>query len=153
MNVLVEGPDCTGKTTLCEDIASRGFNYIHLSKTDDVNELYVNLTKELDNNYNNVIDRAVISNKVYQTVFGDGEIVRDDIRDEFLLKIDLIIICLPRDKKRYLRFFNKTKSIRSELYDNMNDIYDEFERSFNYDFLKGIMIQRYDLFDHMEEEK
>ena len=40
MIVLVEGPDGSGKTTLCSYLVERGFKYIHLSKTKNVYNLY-----------------------------------------------------------------------------------------------------------------
>lgn len=55
----------------------------------------------------------------------------------------MIIICLPSNKLEYLKKFNRLKKSRKELYNDMEEVYDEFEKSFNLTFLKHKKVLRY----------
>lgn len=129
--ILVEGPDCSGKTTICNSIVDNfNFKCLHLSKLKDnqsVDEFYINFIDNLkiqkQNNMNIVLDRAYISNIIYSTVFKQDETISRYLMDELKKLIDIIILCIP-DKDKYITHFNNIKNQRFELYDNMNDIYD-----------------------------
>lgn len=138
MIILVEGPDGTGKTTLCEELKKKGFEYIHLGKEREVNLVYNKLIKYLQDNKDRkdiVIDRAYISNIIYSNIYGDSGY----ISLENLLKIhnliDLIILTIPKDKERYLNHFYKLKNIRKELYSSMEKVYDLYLDRNSYNFL------------------
>lgn len=146
--ILIEGPDCTGKTTLCNQLINRhSFYYKHLTRPVDVEALYIQLIKELKKakktGMNIVIDRAYISNIVYANVFQDAGVLSNKLRLKINKLVDMIIICLPSNKLEYLKKFNGLKESRKELYDNMEEVYDEFERSFNLNFLKHKKVLRY----------
>ena len=146
--ILVEGPDCTGKTTLCNQLINRhSFYYKHLTRPVDVESLYIQLIKELKKakktGMNIVIDRAYISNIVYANVFQDAGVLSNKLRLKINKLVDMIIICLPSNKLEYLKKFNGLKESRKELYNDMEKVYDEFEKSFNLAFLKHKKVLRY----------
>lgn len=146
--ILIEGPDCTGKTTLCDQLINRhGFYYKHLKRPVDVELLYTQLIKELKKakkvGMNIVIDRAYISNIVYANVFQDAGVLSNKLRLKINKLVDMIIICLPSNKLEYLKKFNRLKKSRKELYNDMEEVYDEFEKSFNLTFLKHKKVLRY----------
>lgn len=140
MNILVEGPDCTGKSTLIRHLQDRyNLEYLHLKRINqDVWEFYDDFCSK---EYNNtVFDRGYISNIVYSTVFGDSKVLKPEQQAYFQDQVDVIIVCLPEDKSRYLKHFEKHKQIRHEDYDVMDIVYDEFR-----EFITDSVI-RFDIF-------
>ena len=144
MVVLVEGPDGSGKTTLCNVFINKyGFTYIHLGPQVDIEETYKNLISQLKGDV--VIDRAILSNEVYSEVYG-GTRLSDKKYAEMVHLIDRVILCLPKDKDRYLKEFKKLKGEREELYkDDMERVYNLFSR------YKGV--SRYDRFEVKDVEE
>lgn len=138
MIILVEGPDGTGKTTLCEEFKKKGFEYIHLGKEREVNLLYDKLIKYLQANkaYKNiVIDRAYISNIIYSNVYKDSNYISLENLSKIHSLIDLIILTIPKDKEKYLNHFYKLKNTRKELYSSMEKVYDLYLNRNSYNFL------------------
>lgn len=149
MRVLIEGPDGSGKTTLCDEFIKRGYHYIHLSRPDgDVDGYMMKALAESDGYDDVVIDRGVISNLVYSTVFKDTDIVSSDVMYEMISCMDLIILAIPSNKERYLSDFNKLKTGRVELYNDMEKIYDAYDSQKLFkDALCGECVVIYDMYD------
>lgn len=128
MNILIDGPDGTGKSTLCNELIMRGYQYIHSNKPEDATK-YFNAVAHIMSNHNSVVlDRGPISNIVYSNVFDGGMgVADDDVLKKLMQNIDVIVISLPEDKDRYMNDFNNLKEGRVELYDNMSSIYDEYK--------------------------
>lgn len=128
MIILVEGPDGSGKTTLCNVfVKDYGFEYIHLGPQKDIEKTYKDLIEKLKNIKKDVvIDRAMLSNLVYSEIYG-GQKLSTDKRAEFWMLLDEIILCLPKNKNEYLNEFSKLKEEREELYkDKMETVYNFF---------------------------
>lgn len=158
MIYLLEGPDGTGKTTFAKYLVNKAIEekrtclYFHCTNTSSKykspDEGYSILLEDLKHykelDYDIVLDRAWISNIIYTKVF---EPVKDRV-SEFLCKellkvTDRPIICLPKDRSKYLQRFEELRQTREEAYNSMEKIYDEFDK-----FAKDCF--RYDFFDHMQ---
>lgn len=138
MIVLVEGPDGSGKTTLCSYLVERGFKYIHLSKTKNVYNLYDELIDQLKYSLDFddvVIDRAYISNIVYSNVFNDSRYIDIHHLCEMNDLVDVIVLAIPSNKEKYLKRFENLLSSRNELYKDMEKVYDEFKSRNSFKFL------------------
>lgn len=130
MVILVEGPDGSGKTTLCNELVKKGYEYIHLSKDGaykDTNTFYYAFRSLLESKkgQNIVIDRSYISNYVYSTVFEDSDIISPVNLYGMQNLVHIVVMCIP-DRKKYLERFEKLKSERQELYQTMDKVYDTF---------------------------
>lgn len=133
--ILLEGVDGCGKTTIAQKLIDKyKFSYIHLSKLKENQDIYsyydniLNVIKYNKNLQNDIIlDRGYLTNIVYCNLFNDDK----QIINEHLIKlhnlIDLGIIGLP-NKKLYLEDYENIKQNRVELYDNMVEVYSEFEK-------------------------
>lgn len=177
---ILEGPDRCGKSTVAKIIqAVTGYPIIHLTYFSDPEKMqaqydYIEgmLRDWLLNNGDGdgfILDRFLLSNKVYQTVFQNGPIVKNydslyKLIEEQTNANVTYINCLPDDKERYLEHFKKMKEQREELYtdmDKMSQVYDlykeGFEDEFGYcNFQSGdiqIHSMYYDLFLQMDIDK
>lgn len=147
MIILIEGPDGAGKTYLANELSKRKlFYYLHLNKSDDVEETYRILIGQLyqlkQTGVNVVIDRATVSNYVYSKVFG-GDVLSTRRRILFEELIDYVIVCLPKNKNKYLKDFEQLKLERVEDYNTMEEVYDLFEEQ-----IKENNYNRYDRYEN-----
>lgn len=162
MIILLEGPDGTGKTTLARNLvnnvinAKRSCMFIHCTntsqdKTVSVEEGYERLLKDLNYwrslDYDVVIDRAWVSNVVYSEVYEPGkEHISDELQEKLFKAVDKAIICLPKDKARYMKQFEDLAKSRDEAYtENMDQIYDKFNSV-------AMKHYRYDMFEHFVDD-
>lgn len=132
--ILVEGPDGSGKSTLCLDIMNRyKASYIHSSRPKNKNDIHgqfihnmsaAHLIKETGCDV--ILDRHFLSQIVYQGVFEDQGTIERFSATAFINSIDKIVLCIPSNKEKYLERFNKLKSDRYELYQNMEDVYEGY---------------------------
>lgn len=158
MIYLLEGPDGTGKTTIARNLVNASMNakrscmFIHCTNTSQdksvtVDEGYERLLKDLNYwrslDYDVVIDRAWVSNIVYTEVYEPGKAhISDEVAEKLFKAVDKAIICLPKNKGKYMMHFNNLANSRDEAYlDNMDKIYDKFN-----EFAEKYC--RYDMFDH-----
>lgn len=76
MIVILEGPDGSGKTTLCNNLVAKGYKHISNLPREwpEQYDIYEYLFLKLIKNYNNVvIDRSFISEIVYRIVKQDNK--------------------------------------------------------------------------------
>lgn len=150
---ILEGPDGCGKSTIAKAIQSvTGYPIYHLTYFSDPEKMqaqydYIeNYLKNwlFDNGDGDgiILDRFLLSNKVYQTVFQNGPIVKNydnlyKLIEEQTYANVTYINCLPDDKERYLEHFKKIKEEREELYtdiDKMSQVYDLYKEGFEDEF-------------------
>lgn len=119
---IVEGADCTGKTTLCQKLAD-AFNipYVHLTYYEDeekMHEQFQSVIDRINNNESLVIDRFVLSNIIYGEVFQNGKTVKDFERmlDIFSRDGVNLVICLPDNDEKWLEIFEGMTKQREEMY-------------------------------------
>jgi len=157
--ILIEGPDCSGKTTLTKNIPHD--HYIHLSKntytiddmtfpSNNIEDSFKSVIYKLDFMKGTVlVDRGVLSNKVYSSVFKDTDPIRDDLVNEFWKLIDCTIVCVP-NRDKYLDKFNEIRQQRDELYtdvDMMMRVLDEYALSLKSNIIKSKSVVVYDMFN------
>ena len=156
--ILIEGPDCSGKTTLCCELMlyflknKKKTSYIHINECDNKPEgikkqlLFYKFNK--NNNVNVIVDRAHWSNYVYSRVFG-GYMMNDYDMKKMNSVFDKIVVCLPENKNLYLKKFNDVKKTRFELYEDMTKVYDLYDYllSGKNSLFKRKNVFRYDMFN------
>ena len=162
MIILIEGPDCSGKSTLCNQICramidnKMNFVYEHNDKhTMNDNNILGNILDEWKRlskrNYNIIVDRSVISNHIYQSIFKDGDLVSKEVAIKLMNMIDKTIIALP-EKSKYFKLFTETKTKRHEDYDCMVDVYNKYESlvygEFEFYLLNHNKTRIYDMFNN-----
>lgn len=156
---IIEGPDGTGKTTLAQSLVNAHSNlrYEHLTLMDHPADMYWQFVEARNKlaEGNIVLDRYIISNKVYSYICGsipvyDQNMFYEELQAKLTLKKTLLIFCLPEDKEKYLEEFNKLCKERDELvtserrmsmiFDAYTSYFDELKR----DYPDAVM--RYDRF-------
>lgn len=151
MNILIEGPDASGKSTLVQEILKE-FPYLthwHLtSSTPDV----IEGIRFYENKLNTIYDRGIISTLVYSEIFKDTK--KPTFSDVLwvLNKMDLIVFCIPHNKDKYLEHFQTISNTRNEQYKNMTKVYDKFYRIYKQlKLLKYFNCLRFDIFNNPEK--
>lgn len=120
MNIILEGPDCSGKTTLSKALVGKlRCEYVHLdSKTQ--HKTYKNVL-EHDNEYK-VIDRHWPSELVYGLTFRNGPTLNiNEMINYCDKKRTLYIVCLP-PKELVEKHFNKR--LAKEEFNTVDKVYD-----------------------------
>lgn len=160
MIYLIEGPDGTGKTTLARNIVNKSITnkktclFFHCtnkseikSAEEDYTEILADLKKWKKLDYDVVLDRAWVSNIVYTTIYEPNkEHVSEELAEKLAKVVDKIIICLPKNKNKYLMHFDKLSKERKEDYtDNVSKVYDLFDNFAN-------KYTRYDMFNHITDK-
>lgn len=117
MKILLEGPDKTGKSTLARTLAELyKAEYFHFSYEKDnntFNKQVSNVNSLLNSEDKNIIiDRFLLSEYIYGNICRgfDRSKMGNDVTgieiDDYLLKFDMIIFCLPHNYDRYMSFSN-----------------------------------------------
>lgn len=138
MKFLIEGPDCSGKTTLANSLCDVfPGTYIHNSNISDDIEYEkhtAGVFEKVSNTLfkdNIMVDRLLPSEYVYGTVYRNkSRRTLDETLKSFIL-FDKIIFCIPQDKERYLKFFEETAKTREEYITDVNkisEIYDLYQK-------------------------
>lgn len=142
MKILLEGPDCTGKTTL-GNVLKQIFpgEYIHNQYISDSEldsctmERVYSMINQTTDNENIIIDRDIISEYIYGNVYrGNARCEIEDIED-LVNMYDLIIFCLPHDRGAYLDYFKKSVESRNE-YITDKTIIEKIYNEYNFIYLK-----------------
>ena len=139
--IVLEGPDAAGKTTLANTLiekfgGSKKARYIHstwspeLEKVmDDYHLNTIHRAIELSRSKVVILDRSWLSELVYSEVFRSGTNFPDLAREAHTLLSQAnatYVLCCPFLKEEYLANFEKTKSLRTEMYTSMEKCYDAF---------------------------
>lgn len=142
--ILIEGPDCAGKSYLAHSlIENNKAAYIHVNNYNDKTmtmsqhcpmvSFGTDWAKTLGLSPV-VLDRHWLTLLVYTYVFDsftDKENVDTFIMyhlPDWIINIDNTILCLPKNRDAYLETFRRhLENGRKEMYDNMAVIYDAFE--------------------------
>jgi thymidylate kinase len=158
---VLDGPDGTGKTTLAEGLVDcLGAKYIHLTyRFKDKMHLYhgaaIRLCARLAEHQPVVLDRWWISEIVYAEAYRGGS---KFTKHYFLLEHVATqlgvtyVICLPKDRERYLQHYEVLKDQRQEMYDEgLNRVYDGYDWFMNQYFAYRENVIRYDMFRYHQE--
>lgn len=177
---ILEGPDCCGKTTVAKEIQKMtGYPIWHLRYFSDPEKMqfqfdYIEnyLKHWLSDNGDGdgiILDRLILSNQAYQSVFKDGPIVKnaqsiyDFLVNEQTFANVTFVNCIPSDKERWLKFFAKKKEERVEQYDDvekMSQVYDAYmkkfwdEYVFAFHYNQDVLVRSvfFDLFEEMDRK-
>lgn len=165
---ILEGPDCTGKSTLGQMLASiHGAPIYHCTYIKDKEAMYSQFKTLLDLIHDGsrplVIDRYVYSNVVYGDIYQNGEYVKDykELLDPTIIGQDnvKVIFTLPEIKQQYLDFYASKYSEREEMYslesagtvwDGFNDLLSNPHNKHR-ELLKNVNWKRYDMFSRTNE--
>lgn len=130
---ILEGPDGSGKSTLAGYL---GGHYIHCTynddNKDDMHAYHMSVfyaAVHLAQHSHVVIDRWRMSEVVYGNVFRDGPVYPELTMDYYEMAYfqgATFVCCQPSDKCKYLAFFHEMKKKRKEMYDTVDEVYDEY---------------------------
>lgn len=160
---VLDGPDGTGKTTLANGLREYlGARYIHLTyRFKDKMHLYhgaaIRLAARLAERQPVILDRWWPSEIVYADAYRGGS---KFIKHYFLLEHVATqlgvtyVICLPKDRERYLRHYEVLKTQRQEMYDEgLNRVYDGYDWLMDQYFSYRENVIRYDMFRYYQENE
>lgn len=105
MKIIIEGPDCCGKSTLCNNLQERVlpsyYGYVHNESDKDLDEnaLIYKYQQQLVGQESTIIDRSWPSEMIYGKLFRNGySRVSEDCDQRFAhgldLRNDLMIFCI-----------------------------------------------------------
>ena len=122
--VILEGPDCAGKTTLAADYVDKGWMYIHGTYhpgMDVVKHHKDILDRALSTTENVVIDRLYLSEYVYGNVYRDSWYGQEELHNlvQRLPYGTKKIICLPPLEVVKDHFIER---LDQELYKKVDDL-------------------------------
>lgn len=135
--IVLEGPDGSGKTTLAEKLCrALDLQYMHLTYLEDSEAMYAQFV-EADKALQHggvLLDRYIMSNYVYSAA-SDVPVVKH--ASKFLQTMQALIrsnrvyhiLCMPVDRRAYLREFERLSKARDEMYKSvsyMDSVYDEY---------------------------
>lgn len=133
--ILIEGPDGSGKTTLAERLAFdyKGIilhqTYRFKNKIPIYHGAILKKALKLSKEKLVILDRLHISEYIY------GKVFRNEKRWPWMLKtfnilckeLNIpIILCLPFSAQQGLKWFEKAKTERSEMFDNIKQVIEEY---------------------------
>lgn len=129
MNIILEGPDCAGKTSLAKKLKKElGINckYIHLDSNAKESEYICVLDPEKHPSIKHkIIDRHWPSELVYGHVFRNGPRINIDKIVNYAKKQNVIyILCLPPKAEVSKNFHSR---IESEQYNTVSKVYDFYK--------------------------
>lgn len=164
--IVLEGPDGSGKTTLAEQLCrALDLQYMHLTYLEDPEAMYAQFV-EADKALQHggvLLDRYIMSNYVYSAA-SDVPVVKH--ASKFLQTMQALIrsnrvyhiLCMPVDRRAYLREFERLSKARDEMYKSvsyMESVYDEY--IFNQAMLSSACgpenCLRYDRFEKPAEDQ
>lgn len=128
--IILEGPDCSGKTTLANQLMAKYRNhvYIHNAVCNDIEGLHLNaLTSaiKLSRNFVVIIDRLHLSEQIYGKIFRN-KVAYDTKKFENNVNTYSNIykvLCLT-DKETTLKLHKERKNI--EMFDDVSKIWDAY---------------------------
>lgn len=167
--IILEGPDCTGKSTLAKKLSQiysipiYHLTYYenkekHLNQFLDASNKIKSYLKDFHGRVKNgglILDRYIFSEYVYNKVYRENTPLiqgyyemSDDLKHYLKNNFIEIIFTLPKDKERWLNFYKEQETKRCEMYtsEKMDKVYDIYLSLYNN--LNYSSITRYDLFDN-----
>ena len=148
MRIILEGPDCSGKTTLAKHLLNdfKNYKYIHNSLDDKKNfvwrnedrkiisthtSLYYSHVNSLKHHKDVIIDRLWPSEFVYGNLFRNKiEYNIKDLKKQIQKYKPVYIGCLP-PKHLVLKFFKRRLNDNDEDFDTVSNVYDMYEFLFD----------------------
>lgn len=165
--IIVDGPDCTGKTTICEKLSEiYNIPIYHLTYYNDYERHCAQFEKAHnmidDWAYSNgpgfILDRYIMSETAYANVYRPNQPYIRDIDSYYkilsgqlrLTSLELIF-CLPYDKDKWLEAFKKAEQEREEMYtsEKISYVYDEYNKLWQM-MRYNNNVWRYDMFENIE---
>jgi len=133
---VIEGPDGSGKTTLCNKLAEYlgDSKYIHLTyrfkdRMFDYHTAAIELCLKYARHKPVILDRWWPSEKIYADVFRGGSKwpLGGRLLDRVALKHGVTyVFCVPSDQKAYYERFDKLKESRDEMFSTMQGVYEAY---------------------------
>lgn len=143
-NIIIEGPDGSGKSTLSFSIVSHltGYDCMHLGYIPDAYMFYRQFVEARNKLVEGrvILDRYILSNIVYNDVLQNNSGVYDqnmfyhELTAKLVMDKLLLIFCIPEDKEQYLERFKQLQQEREELVTDIRDIskiYDKYIEYYN----------------------
>lgn len=137
--VIVEGCDCSGKSTLIKQLMDKHANncYIHNAVTSDIYSLHentINAALVASQEHWVFIDRLHLSEKIYGTIFRKGPSYDVDLFDKQIDSLNVNknihrILCLI-DKESTLKMHSSRKEI--EMFDTISKVWDMYNDVVNW---------------------
>lgn len=167
--IILDGPDCTGKSTLASKL-SEAYNIpiYHLTYYEDPikhNEQFNKMNHKIgvfNDNINAegfILDRYVFSEIVYKNVYRPDQPVTYPV-DEYMWgnlyrgimtgNVE-VIFTLPEDRERWFEMFKVIEQERKEMYtsEKMYEVYDNYLDFWN-KWCYNRNVSRYDFFKNMD---
>lgn len=130
--IILEGPDCSGKTTLANELMSKYKNhvYIHNAVSDDIEHLHttaISCAMALSLDFVVIIDRLHLSEQIYGTIFRQRVAYDVELFDNKLNSLSNVykVLCLT-DKKSTLEKHKERKD--KEMFDNISKVWDAYSK-------------------------
>lgn len=165
--IIVDGPDCAGKTTICQKLSDVYnlpiYHLTYYSDYDKHNEQFEKAFKMIENWEQKdgpgfILDRYIFSETAYRNVYRQNMPTLRNI-DTFykILNRQLdnssleLIFCLPIDKMRWLEAFKKAEQEREEMYtsEKISDVYEEYLKLWQM-MRYNNNVWRYDMFENID---
>lgn len=134
--IILEGPDCSGKTTLADKLIKKYKNavYIHNAVSDDILSLHTRAwlnAFNLSENFVVIIDRLHLSEEIYGNLFRHRISYDTDTFDKKISGIKNVykVLCLT-DKETTLKLHAERKG--SEMFDNISKVWDAYSKVENW---------------------
>jgi thymidylate kinase len=165
--IIVDGPDCTGKTTICEKLSEiYNIPIYHLTYYNDY-ERHCNQFKTAYNMIDEwaykdgpgfILDRYIMSETAYANVYRPNQPYIRNINEYYrVLSNQLrlssleVIFSLPYDKNKWFEAFKKAEQEREEMYtsEKISQVYDEYLKLWQM-MRYNNNVWRYDMFENIE---
>lgn len=156
--IVLEGPDGVGKTALAMALKEYlDAKYIHLTyRFKDRMHLYhgaaIRLCARYADNQPVILDRWWPSEIVYADAYRGGSkfakyyLLLEHVANQLGV---VYVMCLPKDRERYLQHFEKLKTEREEMYDEgLDRVYGGFDYMYRHYFAIKENVARYDMFEN-----
>ena len=134
--IILEGPDCSGKTTLASELMKKYRNcvYIHNAVSLDIATLHISAwfnAINLSDEFTVIIDRLHLSEEIYGTIFRNKVAYDTKAFDKRISKIMNVykVLCLT-DKETTLKMHAERKGI--EMFDNISKVWDAYSKVENW---------------------
>lgn len=131
--IILEGPDCAGKTTLARELEKCGYEYIHNGPPDkpSMMEVYYDQLKQ-------AIERPIVIDRFHLGELVYGPLLRghSGLTDEDYINLDakieamggIVIICLPTWRQVLDGWAARKAQEHIQQYDQLRESYTQYRR-------------------------